>query len=171
MTERDMLQATTQDDAGRRVPLVRFNLTLFPISFGPLPPAVQQEIRGEMMVTAWKWENWLSVQAWVRGAWVGLIPPAILWGGFHLVRFLFPHGLALLFLVPLVLTPVAIAAMLFLSPMSMSDLLRRRAAHIAAANGHCGSCGYPLAHLSAADMARITCSECGAEWESRDGLS
>lgn len=167
-----MFQATTLDDAGQRVPLVRFNLMLLPFSTGPLPPELQRAIRSAVMAENWKAKHFLSRQAMLR-SWIGVVPPAIMFGSYKLMAFtgLF-HGLGRLgpegWLLTLLGIPLVFLFMFFVMakiiPHGLTDHARKLCTDMAVFSGHCGSCGYILPETPNTDNGLCRCPECGAAW-------
>lgn len=168
-----MFQVTILDDAGKRVPLVLYNATLLPFATGPLPADVQRTLRDAVTAESWRPRVFLSRQAFLR-AWVGAIPPIILFGAYAAVRFsgmlnlLGPNGWLI---IPLGFPVVFIFMAFFMCkviPLGLTDRARMLSAKTAAFKGYCGSCGYILPEISDTRDQLCHCSECGAAWARSD---
>ncbi len=156
-----MFRATTIDDAGRVVPVVRCNLLLAPFWCGPLPRHVQRQVRHAVEDDRVKW-GFLHA-GWWRIA-IIVVPP--------LALFFLPSGLRLVWpaagasagmMRSLLIAPLMLATVWMLMPWIANDRQRRVIARAASQAGYCGSCGYSLAGAAENDGRRL-CSECGASW-------
>lgn len=120
----------------------------------------------------WRLEISLSRQAIMRGAWLGVLPFALMFGSFfvlmhfRLLQRLAPFGGVLLILV---MMPVISLVMAAFMPFSLTDHVRKLCAHTAVDAGYCGSCGYGLKELPDSASGLCRCSECGAAWARRKG--
>lgn len=164
-----MFDAIITDDAGKRVPLVRFNMIMLPIPWGPLPVAVQRELRAISWQGQWDMKSHFTRQGLVRNA-PGLVFAMVPATFFLATRkttsmwkyvdspWFFPT-----FMAAWVIIIYAFARVFGMT--SMTDTVRRDIARKALHLGHCASCGYLLPpNLVPAD-ALTTCSECGASWK------
>ena len=166
----NMFQPMTHDDAGKRVPLVRFNVLLLPLPIGPLPRRVQHAVRTVAWDEGRKPGALMSVQAWLRGGSLGLIPAVVICGGHQLVLHsgLLAAGSRYSLLALVLLLPVTLSLMVVMAPFALTDAVRKACARAAALAGHCGSCGYPLPESPSPSPGPDThlhrCSECGSDW-------
>jgi len=162
-----MLQAMTTDDAEQPVPLVRFQVMLVPIPVGPLPAEVQRAMRADAMREGWSTKNFFSREAFMRGAWVGLIPPIFMGVGFFLIgksSALSSLGMFGSVLMVAVMFPIILLVMGIFSPLALTDHVRREWARTAVFAGYCGSCGYALPDVAEESTGLCRCPECGAAW-------
>ena len=156
-----MFRAMVTDDEGKRVPLVRFNLSDLPLPSGPLPPHVQRTIRMEIDRKGMRGTN--VSQLIVRHA----LPAVLIVSSFCGVV-----GIGVVLGFPT--TAVALGSILVFffvraaswmsGPFMLSDRARQLAVEITVAAGCCGSCGYLLAEHPNTDAGLCRCPECGAAW-------
>lgn len=157
-----MFDAMLTDDEGKRVPLVRFNLTRVPWPHGPLPVEIQAAIRREIDDAAWDRDEEMKSQT-ARRVMLTVIYSLVIAG------FVLPlmdsgstagkFGAIVLFLLCVYLLERLAGT------LTLCKRARDAAARVAIAAGFCGSCGYllPVSPNTHAGLCR--CPECGAAWQ------
>jgi len=154
------------DDAGKRVPLVRCNLTYLPLASGPLPLDVQRAMCSAAMSECGKLSDLFSRQGLFRRAWVFLLSPVFAISSVRLTTYFQAQGQSNVHVWPIAL--VVILLVFYFgwkgSSLMLTDRVRAICAQVAVVAGYCASCGYSLIEPSDVEAQTCCCSECGAVW-------